>query len=182
MTICRPCCDTVSTMTLRFGSLSRTRNTDVPPMPSSGFTTTSSWSSMNCAIESHVARDERRRDELAELRDRELLVVIADRARAVEDARALVLGAFEQVRRVDVLHVERRVLAHDHRAEVGELAQDAARPRDTSRGRRRGPRAAARGRTCAPASHRRSRCSIANSRCRAARARASSRRSSPCRP
>jgi hypothetical protein len=47
MTMRRPCRDTVSTITLRLGSPSRTRNTDVPPMPSNGFTTTSSWSSMN---------------------------------------------------------------------------------------------------------------------------------------
>ena len=65
-----------------------------------------------------VARHERRRDELAELRDRDLLVVVADRARPVEDARALALGGLEQVRRVHVLHVERRVLAHQHRREI----------------------------------------------------------------
>src|SRR6185437_9130237 len=47
-----------------------------------------------------------------------LLVVIADAPRPVEDARALALRRFEQVRRVDVLHVERRVLAHQHRREA----------------------------------------------------------------
>ena len=65
-----------------------------------------------------VARDERRRDELVELRDRHLLVVVADRARAVEDARAFALGRLEEVRRIHVLHVERRVLAHHHGGEV----------------------------------------------------------------
>ena len=83
---------------------------------------------MKASIRAGVARDERRRDELGELRDRELLVVVADRARPVEHARALALGELEQVRRVDVLHVERRVLAHQHRGEVRERAAPPARP------------------------------------------------------
>ena len=69
-----------------------------------------------------VAGHQRGRDELAEPRDRELLVVVADRARPVEDARALALGGFEQIGRVHVLHVERRVLAHQHRREILERA------------------------------------------------------------
>jgi hypothetical protein len=44
----------------------------------------------------------------------------ANRARAVEDARALAFGDLEEIRAVDVLHVERRVLAHQHRIERGE--------------------------------------------------------------
>jgi hypothetical protein len=44
-------------------------------------------------------------------------VMVADRRAAVEHAGALRLGIFEQVRGIDVFHVERRILAHDHRAE-----------------------------------------------------------------
>ncbi len=47
ITVRAPSCETVSTMTLRLGSASRTRNTDAPPMPSSGLTITSPCSSMN---------------------------------------------------------------------------------------------------------------------------------------
>ena len=50
-------------------------------------------SSMKASMRAGVAGHQRRRDELGEARDRQLLVVVADRARPVEDARALALGA-----------------------------------------------------------------------------------------
>ena len=50
ITVRAPCWPTVSTITLRFGSSARTRNTDVPPMPSSGFTIVSRCASMNASI------------------------------------------------------------------------------------------------------------------------------------
>ena len=67
-----------------------------------------------------VARHQRRPDELRKLEDRELLRVVAQRARLVEDTRAFALGLLEQVRRVEVLAVERRVLAHHDGAEIGQ--------------------------------------------------------------
>ena len=165
MTVCRPWRDTVSTITLRLGSDSPMRNTDVPPMPSSGLTTTSSCSSMNCAISAASRVTSVGEMNSANLRDRELLVVVADRARPVEHARAFALRAFEQVRRVHVLHVERRVLAHDHRRELGRAGATRPRLRGTTRGRRRRARAAARAPRVTPASQNRSRCSSANIRC-----------------
>ena len=69
-----------------------------------------------------IPRNDRRRDELGKLGDRKLLVVIADRARPVEDPRTFPLGGFEQVRRANVLHVERRILAHHHRRETYQRA------------------------------------------------------------
>src|SRR5436190_19799156 len=51
MTLRVPSSETVSTMTLRFGSSSRTRNTPAPPIPSSRFSTVSRCSSMNsCSL------------------------------------------------------------------------------------------------------------------------------------
>ena len=58
---------------------------------------------------------------------------------------------FEEVRRVDVLHVERRVLAHDHCGE-SLSARSPARPRGTSRGRRRRSSSGRTGRGCTPRS------------------------------
>src|SRR6266850_3201452 len=51
MTLRVPSLEMVSTMTLRFGSSCRTRNTPAPPMPSSRFSTVSRCSSMNsCSL------------------------------------------------------------------------------------------------------------------------------------
>ena len=57
-----------------------------------------------------------------EPRDRHLLVVIADRSRPIENPGALALGGLEQVSRIHVLHVERRILAHYDRGEVPQRA------------------------------------------------------------
>ncbi len=70
-----------------------------------------------------VARDDGRCGELAELRDRQLLGVVADRLRLVEHARALPLGDLQQPGAGDVFHVERRVLAHQHGVEAGQRQQ-----------------------------------------------------------
>jgi hypothetical protein len=43
---------------------------------------------------------------------------IAQGAGRVDHVRALALGLFEQVRRVDVLGIERRVFAHDDHVEI----------------------------------------------------------------
>ncbi len=64
-----------------------------------------------------ITRDERRRDELRKLADRELFRVIADRLRLVEHVRARPLGKLEHPRGRHVFHVERRILAHQHRTE-----------------------------------------------------------------
>jgi hypothetical protein len=65
-----------------------------------------------------LARHQRGRRKLRELHQRELLGVVAQRARAVEDARAFALGLLQQVRGVEELAVERRVLAHQHGVEA----------------------------------------------------------------
>ena len=64
------------------------------------------------------SNDERRRA-LLEGGGVELLVAVAERPRAVDDHRALIDRPFQQVRRVDVAHVEGRVLAHHHDVHVG---------------------------------------------------------------
>jgi hypothetical protein len=108
----------VSTITLRFGIVGRTRKMLSPPMPSRRLRITSRCSSMK-ACTAPVARRQRRRDELREFEDAELLVVVAHRRRVVEHARALALGLRQQPHAGQVLHVERRVLAHQHRVEGG---------------------------------------------------------------
>ena len=58
-----------------------------------------------------LPRDERGRGKLGELHHGELLRMVAQRRGLVEDARTLALGLLEQVRGVDVLGIEGRVLA-----------------------------------------------------------------------
>ena len=164
MTIVRPWRDTVSMMTLRFGSDCRDpeHGRAAHPVERLHHHVLLVVDELRDEVQSRVTSVGR--DEFRELGDRELLVVVADRARAVEDARALALGAFEEVRRVHVLHVERRILAHHHRGELGEpqdVAGALAIPRVVvveELERLRAPAGT-------PASHRRSRCSIANRRC-----------------
>ncbi len=67
-----------------------------------------------------LAGDQRRHREIGELRDRELLVMVAQRPRVVEHHGAVALGGREQVGGVKVLGVERRVLPHQHRVEAGQ--------------------------------------------------------------
>jgi len=72
-----------------------------------------------------VARDERGAHVLRELHDRQLFGMVAQRRGLVEHARAFTLRLLEQVRGVEVFAVEGRVLAHDHRVEVGQGAHAA---------------------------------------------------------
>ena len=76
----------------------------------------------------HVARDQRGRAALREPGRVDLLVHVAQALRAVHDQRARQLGALEDVGRVDVLGVERRILAHQHDVEVAER-HDVGSPR-----------------------------------------------------
>ncbi len=66
---------------------------------------------------SHAAGHQRGRGELADFGNSQLFRMIPDRGAAVEDAGALGFGVFEQMRGIHVFHVERRILAHDHRTE-----------------------------------------------------------------
>src|SRR6266852_6200456 len=66
------------------------------------------------------ARHQRRRGELRVFRDRQLLAVVADRARVVEHHRAILLRELQKPGARDVLGVERRVLAHEHHVEFSE--------------------------------------------------------------
>src|SRR5712691_2060385 len=60
---------------------------------------------------------QRRRGEMRVFRDRQLLAVVADRARFVEHLRAILLRELQKPGARDVLAVERRVLAHEHHVE-----------------------------------------------------------------
>jgi len=62
-----------------------------------------------------IARHQGGADELRKLQDGQLFGVVAQGARLVEDPRAFALGLLQQVGGVEVLAVERRVLAHQHR-------------------------------------------------------------------
>ena len=64
-----------------------------------------------------AAGDKSRRGELRKLGDRQLLVVVAQGARIVEHPCTVGRGAAKQVGRVKILHVEWRILAHQHRVE-----------------------------------------------------------------
>jgi hypothetical protein len=82
---------------------------------------------------------------LRELEDRQLLGMVAQCRRPVEHTRALALGLLQQMRGVEVFRVERRILAHQHRARVGqrELALgDDVEPRVLVVGQRERARAA----------------------------------------
>ena len=64
--------------------------------------------------------DQRRRAHIGEPGRGEFLVEVPQSAGAVVDRDPRVLGLLQQVGRVDVVHVERRVLAHQDRVEVGQ--------------------------------------------------------------
>ena len=59
-----------------------------------------------------IACDQRWSGEFAELRNRHLLVVIANSPWPVIDARSLALGRLQQIGRVHIFHVEGGILAH----------------------------------------------------------------------
>src|SRR5438445_838797 len=65
-------------------------------------------------------RHQRRRGVLRVFRDRELLAVVADRARVVEHLRAIPLRELQKPGARDVFGVARRVLAHEHPVECVE--------------------------------------------------------------
>ena len=112
MMVRAPLSFSVSMIEPRFMPSSLTRKMPAPPMPSSGLRMMSPCSRWKARTARRIARHQGRRGELRELRDRQLFVVVADRLRPVEDPRALALGHLQQLGEVDVLHVERRVLAH----------------------------------------------------------------------
>ncbi len=66
-----------------------------------------------------LARHHRRRAEVGELQHRQLLVLLAQAARVIDDQRPAA-GALEHQRREVVVEVERRVLAHEDRATAAE--------------------------------------------------------------
>jgi hypothetical protein len=94
-------------------------------MPSSGLKITSPCSAWKARRRAFRRGDQGRRGELAELADRQLFVVVADRRRLVEHARALLFRQFQQVGAVDVFHVEGRILALDDGVEFGQAQVDA---------------------------------------------------------
>jgi hypothetical protein len=113
----------VSTMTLRLGSSRVTRKMLLPPMPSSGFMTTSPSSSMKAWMSHRVARDQRGRREVGELGNGDFFRMVADRSRLVPDARTFGdRGALEQPGGGEVLEIEGRVLAHQDRIEGASAA------------------------------------------------------------
>src|ERR1700682_1697674 len=64
-----------------------------------------------------IPGDQRLHRELGKTGDGHFFIVIAHRARAIENERAFAFRGFEQIRRVDVFQVEGWVLAHHHRVE-----------------------------------------------------------------
>ena len=64
------------------------------------------------AHRSGFAGDQRRRNPLGEFQNRQFLRVVAQGARAVENARAFSLGLLQQVGGVEVFAVKGRILAH----------------------------------------------------------------------
>ena len=135
MIVVAPLAVRVSRITLMFGSPSRTRNISVPPIASSGLKITSPcsrWNSRSCAASRLTSS---RRAALREAGREQLLVAVAQRLRVVDHQAAVARARLEDVGGVDVLVVERRVLAHQHHVEPAE--RDLAR---LGRGRTSAPR------------------------------------------
>ena len=98
-----------------------TRKMPMPPMPSSGFrmmSPCSAWKALQLASASRVTSVGAMN--CGNSRIASFSGWSRSAARPVEDARAFALGLLEQVGGVEVLAVERRVLAHQHRVEVGQ--------------------------------------------------------------
>jgi hypothetical protein len=92
----------------------------MPPIPSRGLEDDVALRGVKVAHGQRVARDQGGGGELREFEDGELLGVVAQRARPVEDTCAFVLGALQQMGGVEELAVEGRVLAHEHGVEVAQ--------------------------------------------------------------
>ncbi len=67
-----------------------------------------------------VRTDQSGRHQILEIRDKEFFGRIADVEGIVHDQRCR-MDAFEKMRRGDVSHVERRILAHEHHVGFGEI-------------------------------------------------------------
>ena len=95
-----------------------TRKMPMPPMPSSGLRMMSRCSAWKRLILG-VARHERRADRSWETRGWRASRVVAAARQFVEDAR-LHLGLLQQCRWREIFAVEGRILAHQHRVDIGQ--------------------------------------------------------------
>ena len=105
--------------TSRFGSSGRTRKMLSPPMPSSGLRITSRCSSRKARIARRSRVTSVGAMNCGNSQDAELLVVVAQRGGLLK-TRAPCARPAPAAGAVDVLHVEGRVLAHQHRVERGQ--------------------------------------------------------------
>ena len=71
-----------------------------------------------CADIGGTGRNQRRRGELAEIQNRQFFIEVAHRLPAVKDLRALLFRQRQELGGVEVLHIERRVGAHNDGIEV----------------------------------------------------------------
>ena len=106
----------MSTIARAFWSAVESASTPKPPAPSSGLMTalppTSAANARSVAVRGH----HRLRYERGKLKRVELLVGVAQPARIVDEQR-LAARVLEHQRRVEVLRIERRVFADEHRVE-----------------------------------------------------------------
>ena len=131
-------------------SSSRSSQTSIPANPSTGLTTAAPTRPTKRAHLARVGGDQGRGAQLREPQRDQLLVQRADAGGAVDDPDAGGLDQVEQVRRVQVAGVDRRVDPQQRQVDLrGHVDGRAARPRRTragrpaSGGRRRGAAAAA---------------------------------------
>ena len=67
-----------------------------------------------------IPRDQRRANEMRELKNRQFFRVVAQGSRLVENFGPFALGLLQQVRAVEKLAVKRRVFAHHHSVKVSQ--------------------------------------------------------------
>ena len=107
--------------------------TPLPPAPSSGLTTPDADFGDEAVDAVAVARHERARHVRGEVQRVELLVRVAEPARVVHDERAPA-QVLEDEREVEVLRVERRVLADEDALQVGQAHVARLAHREVGRG------------------------------------------------
>ena len=71
-----------------------------------------------CAQPRGIARNQRGRRELPKLQNRQFFIVITQRTRIVKNACALRLSTLQKLGRIEILQIERRILAHHDRIKI----------------------------------------------------------------
>ena len=104
----------------RFNPSSLMRKIPIPPIPSSGLRITVAVFRMKGSNRGCAPSHQRRSDQGRKLHDRQLFRVVTQGTWLVENPGSLPFGLAQQMSRIKVFRVERRIFPHEHRVEAVE--------------------------------------------------------------